>query len=134
MLTLPRSVGIYLARQPVDMRCGFDALSQRVIALGHDVYTGHLFVFVSRRRDRVKILCWDHGGFVLWYKRLERGRFQVSFSEGATEMKLDGPSLAMLLDGIDCSHVRRPRHWQPKLRDNDRHSATDVIQTHPDVT
>ena len=78
MLTLPESVRIYLATAPTDMRKGFDGLSALIEhELGEDVYSGHLFVFVSRRGDRVKILTWERGGFVLWYKRLERGRFRL---------------------------------------------------------
>ena len=76
MLTLPSSVRVYLASEPTDMRKGFDGLRALVIGLGQDVYSGHLFVFVSRRGDRIKILSWDRGGFVLWYKRLEKGRFR----------------------------------------------------------
>ena len=76
MLSLPpSSVKIFLATTPTDMRRGFDGLSALVTHdLGQDVFAGHLFVFVSRRGNRIKILSWDRGGFVLWYKRLERGR------------------------------------------------------------
>lgn len=69
MLTLPLSV--YLADEPVDLRCGHDGPCTLVVALGGDPYAGHLFV--GRRRDRVKILFWDHGEFGLYYKRLKRG-------------------------------------------------------------
>ena len=82
--------------------------------LGADVYSGHLFVFVSRKGDRLKILTWDHGGFVLWYKRLERGRFKLPhLPRGQESVRLDSAQLAMLLDGIDYSRVRRPHRWQP---------------------
>ena len=114
VLTLPRSVKIYLASKPTDMRRGFDGLSAMVLARGQDVYSGHLFVFVSRRGDRIKILSWDRGGFVLWYKRLEKGRFRVPPIEAETEAaELDSGQLAMLLDGIDFSRVRRPPVWEP---------------------
>jgi len=79
-----------------------------------NVYSGHLFAFVSRRGDRVKILTWDNGGFVLYYKRLEQGRFRLpSVPEDALGIQLDATQLAMLLDGIDYSHVRRPKRWSP---------------------
>ena len=69
MITLPPSVRIYLASQPTDMRRGFDGLMGMVRSVVHeDPFSGHLFVFVSKRRDRVKILFWDRGGFVLYYK------------------------------------------------------------------
>ena len=68
MLTLPRSVRILIGSTPIDMRKSIDGLTAIVRdELEEDVYSGHLFVFVSRRRDRVKILAWDKGGFVLSY-------------------------------------------------------------------
>jgi transposase len=82
--------------------------------LRKDAYTGHLFVFVSRRCDRVKILTWDKGGFVLVYKRLERGQFKLPHMNPSTmAVEIDATQLAMLLDGIDFGRVRRPEHWQP---------------------
>ena len=102
MLTLPGSVRIYLSTAPTDMRKGHDGLRALVEReLGADVYSGHLFVFVSRKGDRIKILAWDHGGFVLWYKRLERGRFRVPrVAPSERSVQLDGAQLTMLLDGI----------------------------------
>jgi len=114
MIGLPSSVRIYLFCAPVDMRNGFDGLSGIVSRSGWDVYNGHLFVFFSRRRDRIKILGWESGGFVLWYKRLELGRFKFSeISKEQKTMTLDAAQLAMLLDGIDFSKVRRTRKWMP---------------------
>jgi len=78
VLTLPPSVRIYLATGKVDLRRGHDGLGAIVRNQWKvDIYGGHLFVFVGRRADRCKILFWDRGGFVLYYKRLERGRFRV---------------------------------------------------------
>ena len=114
MLIFPTSVRIYLSTQPTDMRKGFDSLSALVRQQGFDVFSGHLFVFVSRKKNRIKILSWSNGGFILAYKRLERGRFkmpQVSASEKT--VRLEASQLAMLLDGIDYSHIRRPRLWHP---------------------
>ena len=114
MLTLPRSVRIYMATGPVDLRKSIDGLGALAEVRGHDVYSGHLFVFVSRRGDRVKILAWDHGGFVLYYKRLEQGRFRLpEVLPGAEEVEVDSTQLAMLLDGIDLRRVKRPERWQP---------------------
>jgi transposase len=128
MLLLPSSVRIFLAIEPVDMRCGFDKLGRAVTDMGMDAYSGHLFVFVSRRGDRIKVLAWDRGGFVLWYKRLEKGRFKLpKHVDGNTSVALDGPSLTMLLDGIDYARVRRPVHWLPKDRQEDRHEVPSVI-------
>lgn len=115
MLILPPSVHIYLAAEPVDMRKGFDGLSALVQRHGYDVFSGHLYVFISKRRDRAKILVWSSGGFVLWYKRLERGRFKLPPLTQAT-VQLDAGQLAMLLDGVDLRSVRRGKRWQPPER------------------
>lgn len=115
MLLLPRAVRILLAREPVDMRNSIDGLAALVrTQWKEDLYAGHLFVFVSRRGDRVKILSWDAGGFVLTYKRLEQGRFRLPPSQqDALGVQLDATQLSMLLDGIDVTHVRRPSKWAP---------------------
>ena len=115
MLTLPPSVRIYLATGQVDLRRGHDGLGAIVRSQWKlDVYGGHLFVFVGRRADRCKILFWDRGGFVLYYKRLERGRFRVpKVATGASSVTIDATELAMLLDGIDVVMVKRPKRWEP---------------------
>ncbi len=115
MLTLPPSVRIYLASEPVDMRRGHDGLAAIVQSQwAVDLYEGHLFVFVGRRSDRVKILFWDRGGFVLYYKRLERGRFRLpKMRPGEGSVTLAAAELAMLLDGIDVAAVKQPKRWVP---------------------
>ena len=114
MLTLPRSVRIYLATGPVDLRKSIDGLGALAQANAHDVFSGHLYVFTSRRGDRIKILAWDKGGFVLYYKRLERGRFKLPVvAAGAREVELDATQLTMLLDGIDVRRVKSPPRWEP---------------------
>jgi len=115
MLALPQSVQIYLATEPADMRKQIDGLMAIVRNVWKDnPYTGHLFVFVSRKRNRVKILLFDHGGFVVIYKRLERGRFKVPMpGNGEKRIQLEASELTMLLRGIDYSRVRRPPPWMP---------------------
>ena len=114
MFGLPTSVRIFLAAAPADMRKGFDGLARLVEMHQLDLYSGHLFAFLSRRADRVKILTWDRGGFVLYYKRLERGRFRwPALEAGAQHVTLDAGQLAMLLDGVDLARVRRSRVWEP---------------------
>ncbi len=115
MLTLPPSVQIYLAVGTVDMRRGHDGLAAIVRSQWKiDLFAGHLFVFVGRRADRCKILFWDRGGFVLYYKRLERGRFRLpAVPADASSVTLDATALAMLLDGIDVGKVKRAKHWAP---------------------
>jgi transposase len=118
MLSLPSSVRIYFFAEPTDMRKGFDGLSSLVRASGLDLFSGHLFVFVSRRADRAKVLMWERGGFVLWYKRLEMGRFRrPTVAPGVTQIRLAPDQLTLLLEGIDLRSVRRPKRWQPKRID-----------------
>jgi transposase len=95
------------------MRCGFDRLAERVqTVIGENPLSGHLFVFRSRRGDRLKILVWDRDGFVLWYKRLEEGVFKLPrVEEGARRVELRASELAMVLDGIDMTKLKRvPRY------------------------
>jgi len=104
---------IWLASEATDMRCGFDRLAERVRAvIGQDPVSGHLFVFRSRRGDRLKILVWDGDGFLVWYKRLESGVFKLPrVAEGARSLELRASELAMILDGIDVSKLKRvPRY------------------------
>lgn len=104
---------IWLAVEATDMRCGFDRLAERVkTVIGENPLGGHLFLFRSRRGDRLKILTWDRDGFVLWYKRLEVGVFKLPrVQEGARKVELRASELAMVLDGIDMSKLKRvPRY------------------------
>lgn len=108
-----QSARIWLAAEATDMRCGFDRLAERVkVVIGEDPLSGHLFVFRSRRGDRLKILVWEGDGFLLWYKRLEAGVFKLPrMSEGARSVELRASELAMILDGIDVSKLKRtPRY------------------------
>lgn len=115
MWLLQTSVRIFVAAEPVDLRKSIDGLSALVRAQGHDVYSGHLYVFAGRRRDRTKILSFDRGGFVVYYKRLEAGHFRwPTVPPEAKEITIDATALAMLLDGIDVRRVERPRAWSPR--------------------
>lgn len=117
MIALPSSVRIYLAAGAVDLRKSIDGLGALVSERAHDLYSGHLYVFISRRGDRLKILTWSAGGFLLLYKRLEKGRFKVpEIRQGQTEVEIDATQLAMILDGIDVRRVQPPRRWTPPSR------------------
>ena len=104
---------IYLCVAPADMRRGFDTLAAMVKDfLGHDPLSGHLFLFVSRGKDRLKILYWDADGFALWYKRLEEGTFRlprVQSQDASVELKAS--ELAMLLEGIDLRSIKRTKRF-----------------------
>jgi transposase len=104
---------IYLATGPTDMRKGFDTLAALVKDfLGHDPLSGHLFLFISRSRDRLKMLYWDADGFAIWYKRLEAGTFRVpAVGPERRSVELRASELAMLLEGIDLRSLKRSTRW-----------------------
>lgn len=107
---------IFLCTQPTNMACSFDALmGQAQQIFDQDPLSGHLFLFVNRRRDRLKILFWDRDGFCLWYKRLEVGTFGLPKpGTGAQGVELNARQLRRLLGGIDLhSGLRRRRYRQP---------------------
>ena len=113
-----QSARIWLAAEATDMRCGFDRLAERVkVVIGQDPLSGHLFVFRSRRGDRLKILVWERDGFLLWYKRLEVGVFKLpKVGEGSRSVELRASELAMILDGIDVSKLKRVPRYERNTR------------------
>ena len=116
---LPAAVRVFLCTKPTDMRKGFDGLQGMVREyLGQDPLSGHLFLFLNRRRDRIKILLWDRDGWVIWYKRLEAGTFQqldprasVSRSSGDAGIELTTTELALLLTGVDLASAKRRKRY-----------------------
>lgn len=114
VLGLPPSVRIYFATGLVDMRNGIDGLRAVVEqTLKLNPNEGHLFVFIGKGKDKLKILFWDRNGYVVYFKRLERGRFQLpAVNERRTRVEMEAAQLAMLLDGIDLNAKRLAR-WRP---------------------
>jgi len=115
MIHLPASVRVYLCLTPCDMRKSFDSLQALVREhLELDAFGGHLFVFTSRRRDRVKILYWDRDGFAVWSKRLEEGTYAVPCSDSGTERRreITAQELGALLSGIDLSTAKRRKRYR----------------------
>lgn len=106
-------VRIYLRTGATDMRKGFDSLAALVREhLREDPLSGHLFLFVGRGRDRLKLLYWDNDGFALWYKRLEEGTFRLPSPQRAgARLELQPSELAMLLAGIDLTSVKRRKRF-----------------------
>lgn len=114
MLSWPEPVDIHFCMQPTDMRKGFDTLAALVRDhLGHDPLSGHLFVFRSRRGDRVKLLWWDRDGFTLYYRRLEKGtfRFPAATDPEARSVEVSSQELSLLLWGIDPASVKRQKRY-----------------------
>lgn len=113
---MPPSVRIFVASQAVDGRKGVDSLTAIVrSAMSQDPLSGHLYVFFSRRCDRVRVVYWDRNGFALWTKRLERGRYhpKLSASGQLSATAIDAADLALLLEGIDLAGASRRPRWQP---------------------
>ena len=115
MLSLPPSVRLFVAREPVDMRKAIDGLSGVVRdVLSEDPMSGHLFIFFNRRWNRVKILWWDRSGFWLLLKRLEAGRFKLPAlkeNESTRTLKITASELALVLEGIDLRGARRLKRY-----------------------
>jgi transposase len=116
-LSLPGRV--FLCTLPTDMRKSFDTLAALVQShLGQDALSGDLFVFRSRRGDRIKLLWWDEDGYAIWYKRLEEGSFVLPTADGKRAavgdhgLVLRPAELTMLLDGVDLASVRRQKRYQ----------------------
>ncbi|HJN37620.1 MAG TPA: IS66 family insertion sequence element accessory protein TnpB [Gammaproteobacteria bacterium] len=101
MLVLGPDVKIYLSTEVADMRKAINGLSVLVLdVIKENPQSGHVFVFFNKAKNKVKCLCWDRNGFILHYKRLERGRFKVSQgSDGTIELSHD--QLSWLLVGLD---------------------------------
>jgi transposase len=114
MINLLHPVRVFLHAPPTDLRKGFDALSGLVTtAFAQDPTSGHLFLFVNRRRDRVKILYWDRDGLAIWYKRLETGSFQLPAApRDAMSIEMSSTQLALILSGIDLRSARQRKRYQ----------------------
>ena len=114
MLNFPPAVRIWLGTAPVDLRRSFDGLAEQVRQhLHNDPLSGHVFVFRNKRGDRIKLLYWDEDGFVIVYKRLEKGTFRFPQADSAS-LQIRAADLHMLLDGVDFESVkRRPRYRRP---------------------
>jgi len=112
MLTLSPAVRVFVAADPVDLHLSFDRLAGLVRnQLRGDPLSGHLFAFFNKRRTHVKILAFDRNGLAVYYRRLERGTFQLpEIPEGATRAEVDAGTLAMILEGIDLRAPRRLRY------------------------
>ena len=114
MLTIASQTRIFIAFHATDMRKGFDGLSGLVSdTLKQDPLSGALFLFVNRRRDRLKVLYWDRDGLAIWYRRLEQGTFQIpSSNEQLNAIEIRSDEFTMLLRGIDLSSVKRRKRFQ----------------------
>ena len=118
MILLPRSVRIYVAAAPENLRKSFEGLSNEVRGLLRaDPLSGHVFLFLNRRRTQVKMLMWTRGGFTIVHKRLERGRFSFPAAVRAdvASVEIDAHELAMLLEGLKLDVQPGAARWEPAL-------------------
>lgn len=113
MFTLPSAVKVFICLQPTDMRKSFDSLSALVTGVvSQDPLSGHLFVFLNRPRNRIKILFWDRSGYCLYYKRLETGTFTIPPRDDAgASAAISVPELMLILEGIDLTHSRQRKRF-----------------------
>lgn len=116
MLNLPLPVKVFWCLAPTDMRKSFDGLAAIVAEqLKHDPLSGHLFIFSSKRRDRIKLLHYERGGMVIWYKRLEEGTFAAPQPAGdGQSVQLSAEELALILSGIDLADTKRRKRYERK--------------------
>lgn len=129
MIALPPQIRVLLYRLPTDMRKSFNglvALTESV--LKQDPLSGSLFVFLNRRRDRIKILYWGQTGFCIWYQQLQKGTYQLPDEkslEAQETIEVTRSQLSLILDGIDLSSARQRMRFQlPTERLNRDESVT----------
>ena len=113
MIAIHAGLRSFVYALPTDMRKGFNGLQGLVQqTLQEDPLSGHLFLFINRRADRLKVLYWDRDGFALWYKRLEHGTFQMpAIAEGQTKAEIRSDELVMLSSGVDMQDIKRRKRF-----------------------
>ena len=130
MLSVSSQTRVFLARGPCDMRKSFNGLvGLTESVLEQDPLSGHLFVFINRRRDRIKLLYWGGTGFCIWYQHLEEGGYQLPDATTADEregIEITATQLSLILDGVDLSSVRQRRRYRLPT---DRATTNPVVQS-----
>jgi transposase len=117
MLTLPPGVRVFVATARVDGRKGIDGLSALVRSqFAQDPLSGTMFVFFSRRADRVRVLYWDRDGYVLVTKRLEKGYYRLPWPAEQDRVVIEAAELLLVLEGIDLRGSTRRSRWSPRSR------------------
>jgi transposase len=125
VILLSRAVRVYFATQPTNLRQSFEGLTNQIRhALGYDPLSGHVFVFLNRRRNQVKLILWTRGGFTIVHKRLECGTFTfpARVVEGVTSVVIDVHELAVLLEGIEVDELKTKPRWEPTPRSPSPHA------------
>lgn len=115
MFTLSTSNRFHLYSQATDMRKSFDGLAGVVQnTLGNNPLNGDVFIFINRRRDKIKLLHWQGISFTLYYKRLEEGTFEVpTYDPRAGSITLSYAQLVMLVDGLTIKNIEKRKRYTP---------------------
>jgi len=117
VLTLPPGARVFVATGRVDGRKGIDGLSALVRSqFAEDPLSGTMFVFFSRRADRVRVLYWDRDGYVLVNKRLEKGFYRLPWSAEQGRVVIEAAELLLVLEGIELRGASRRARWSPSSR------------------
>lgn len=119
MFSLGSSHRYYLYRQPTDMRKSFDSLCGIIEEqLKGKPVNGEVYVFINRPRNRIKLLHWEHGGFVIYYKRLETGTLEIpEYEEKSNCFVMNWTELVMMVDGIRWQKIQRRERYEPIRED-----------------
>ena len=117
MFALSSENRFHLYSQPTDMRKSFDGLSGVVQnKLGSNPCGGDVFIFINKRRDKIKLLHWQGAGFILYYKRLEKGTFELPRYDASTaSIILDYTKLVMIIDGLSIKNIQKRKRYQPNI-------------------
>jgi len=114
VLTLPPGMRVFVATERVDGRKGIDGLSALVRSrFAEDPLSGRMFVFFSRRADRVRVLYWDRDGYVLITKRLEKGTYRLPWRAEQPRVVIEAAELLLVLEGIELRDAGRRARWSP---------------------
>lgn len=115
MLTLPPGVSVFVSTGRVDGRKGIDGLAAIVRSqFAEDPLSGSMYVFFTRRADRVRVLYFDRDGYVLVTKRLEKGTYRVPWEETDGRVVIEAAELLLVLEGIELKGARRRDRWTPR--------------------
>ena len=113
MFSLSSALSYFLYRNPTDMRNSFDGLCGLIqTELGRDPLSGEVFIFINRRKNQVKLLRWEQGGFILYYKRLETGTFELPQSgNDSPSTPLQWSTLVLMIEGIPLKNIQKRKRF-----------------------
>ena len=130
MLTLPPGISVLVATARVDGRKGIDGLAAIVRSqFAEDPLSGAMYVFFTRRGDRVRVLYFDRDGYVLVTKRLEKGVYRVPWENADGRVAIEAAELLLVLEGIELSGARRRDRWTPRSHLTRPHTSTPTATT-----